>query len=162
PTTRLLLNYNNVSLVKGVSPDWAYALGEKDAGEAIRIADDLKVPDGVVIYADMEPTDHAISADWIVGWWSKMKRSRLGNRGGLYGNTTGNRWVCYLDKHFQAALKTMPSPGKDPALWSLAPPEKGCKPPNQIDFEYDPGSLPSQLGEPVLWQYEVNCYVPKE
>jgi hypothetical protein len=165
PNTRLLLVYDMPNRVGGGT-----VVGRSDAQAAIQAANDLKVPDNVIIYADLEPADGKVSPDWIVGWWTVMAASRFG-RGGLYGNTASTFWKAYLEPAYSAAIKIMPSPGRDRPLWGMYPlhtkgKDRGDRHipyrPNEIDFSYEPGSLPSQLGDPIVWQYDIDCFIPNK
>jgi len=154
PSTRLLLVYNNVH------PGGNKATGQADAQAAILAANDLGVSDGVVIYANVEPKDGKVAADWMVGWWTTMSASKFGGRGGIYGNTSSTYWSSFLGPAYEAAIKMMPAPGRDPALWAQHPfrdPKAG----DAIDFPYMPDSLLAQVGDPVVWQYAINLYKPK-
>jgi hypothetical protein len=154
PSMRLLLVYNKVR------PGGDKATGQADAQVAILAANELKVADSVVIYANVEPKDGKVTADWMVGWWTAMNASRFGSRGGIYGNTSSTFWATFLGPAYEAAIKAMPSPGRDPALWAQHP-FRAPKAGDAIDFPYMPDSLPAQMGDPVVWQYAINLFKPQ-
>lgn len=156
PHTRLLVVYNNVR------PGGGYDTGRIDAQAAISFANALDISSGVVIYANVEPSDGKVSADWIRGWWDIMYDSKYGGRGGIYGNTSGITWLAYLRSAYAGALEKMKSPpsmGWYPPLWAQRP-FKGCMIPEQINFSYQPDQIWEGYGAAVVWQYAINCYIP--
>ena len=54
-----------------------------DAGRAIAAADNLQIPNGVFLWADIEP-EWTTSPEWLRGWWERMFTSRFGGCGGIY------------------------------------------------------------------------------
>jgi hypothetical protein len=161
PSTRLLIAYNPLSLsVTAVedkprsNPIKEYDRGLADAGLAIAAAHGL-VPAGVCIYANVEPTQGKVSADWVRGWWDGMRLSPYGY-GGIYGNTSSTMHTGYLGEAYRAAMEKMPDTFRPP-LWAALP-GKGKKIPAEINFEYEPGDPPGYKGASVVWQYAVAWY----
>lgn len=72
----ILLIYNHVT--DATSKD----AGKKHAEQAIELAKDLDVPDGVALFVDIEP-DYSVDADFIHGWYTTIDDSPY--EPGIYG-----------------------------------------------------------------------------
>ncbi|WP_078544316.1 glycoside hydrolase domain-containing protein [Litchfieldia alkalitelluris] len=72
----ILLIYNLISDARG------YDNGAGHAEDAIALANDLGVPEGVALYADIEPS-FPVDSDFIRGWFDTISES--GYESGIYG-----------------------------------------------------------------------------
>jgi hypothetical protein len=73
---KILLIWNHFEDARG------YENGKQQAQEAIQMAEDLGVPEGVAIFADIEPS-YPVDAEFIRGWYEIMSESVYSP--GVYG-----------------------------------------------------------------------------
>lgn len=133
--------------------------GVNDGLDALSAANTLTIPEGVWIYADLEPQWGGVSSDWILGWWCTMYASPYW--GGVYTSAIGP----YCDA-LNVALSGLPPDSVDPigmgywvdlsALWSKA--YYWALRPHLGGFSIPPGwepTKPSQCNPEAVqvWQY---------
>ncbi|MCU9613587.1 DUF1906 domain-containing protein [Caldibacillus lycopersici] len=79
---KILLIYNHFTDATG------YDNGVKQAKEAIKLAEELGVPEGKAIFADIEP-DYPVNKAFIIGWMEEINNSSY--KPGIYGVFTEDR-----------------------------------------------------------------------
>lgn len=86
----ILIIYNHFDDATG------YDHGAEEAEKAIQLAEDLKVPDGVAIFGDIEPT-YDVDSDFINGWYETIMDSEY--KPGIYGvfNAEGDVLAAFLN-----------------------------------------------------------------
>jgi hypothetical protein len=127
--------------------------GATAAGRAITAATALGMPNGVYIYADIEPLWKP-SVDYIIGWCTAMSLSKFGGCGGFYCN---NWSLSDFMRSYKTAFNKMDVPMKESKinLWCQYPP-KGCSQ-AAASFDFAPARPLFHLSGPVVWQYAINC-----
>ncbi|WP_062106270.1 glycoside hydrolase domain-containing protein [Bacillus niameyensis] len=73
---KILVIYNLITDARG------YDHGKDHANEAIKMAEQLGVPEGKAIFADIEP-DFQVDAEFIKGWFDEVSKSKY--EPGIYG-----------------------------------------------------------------------------
>ncbi|WP_160723722.1 glycoside hydrolase domain-containing protein [Bacillus sp. USDA818B3_A] len=78
-----------------------YEHGVEEAKAAIALAKELDIPDGIVIYADIEPT-YPVDAEFIRGWTETISSSQY--KPGIYGvfedgKELSNAYIAAIDKN---------------------------------------------------------------
>ncbi|WP_239422148.1 glycoside hydrolase domain-containing protein [Bacillus sp. CGMCC 1.16541] len=106
---KVLLIYNQFKDARG------YESGKEQAQLATKLATDLGVPDGVAIFADIEP-NYPVDADFIVGWFETMTASPY--KPGIYGIFDAER---ELTTAFEEASKQNEELKSSTYLWTAAP-----------------------------------------
>ena len=124
-----------------------YKNGLKQAQVGIRLAEKIKAPNGVAIFADIEPT-YEVDSGFIKGYYDGMKKSKYS--AGIYGVFSKEK---PLFKAFHMASKENNSIKNETIIWSAYPQNgvtsKGKKP------NYSPdGPKGSKL---LGWQYGLDA-----
>lgn len=134
------------------------AEGLEDAKNAIKAALELKMPENVYIYANIE-SHWKPTVPWILGWCEGMFRSVYGGAGGFYCNPSiwGYFRYRYADAIKEAAKgKLMPHLAHYTKLFVLGP-SKGCQAKwSDLNFA-EAFRHPDNPNGTVLWQYAINC-----
>ena len=135
----------------------AESAGVHHAHVALALAADLAVgvPEGVALYADIEPS-YKVSKDWIMGWWKTMASSGYAGRGGLYVNPL---WPI-LSKPYCDALAQWnkeQNPATPAYLYSQQP-QQGCRFPPALNFAWQPAEPDCAPGSAMVWQYQIHCF----
>ena len=159
---RILPIYNQATPA-GIQGD--VAAGRNDATKAITAAsgsssnpDQITIPDGVVVYADIEPLWKPSKA-WILGWWDGMWRSRLGKAGGLYCNGHPiNTFFTFPYCQAIAEAKAKNSPTSietNSFLWAQTPPGSCGSNPATMTFLADSPKCHPKGAR--VWQDALSC-----
>ncbi|MDZ5474501.1 DUF1906 domain-containing protein [Bacillus sp. 31A1R] len=115
-----LLQDNNIKilLINNQFTDASgYDNGVEQAKKGIKIAEDLGAPDGVAIFADIEP-EYPVDSAFIQGWFDEMSNSKY--EPGIYGVFSNEQ--ALLDA-FNAAVEENSQLLKDVILWTAFPQE---------------------------------------
>ena len=106
---KILLIYNQFEDGTG------YENGREQAQNAIRLAEEIGAPDGVAVFANVEPI-YPIDADFITGWYEVMSDSQY--ELGIYGIFDPEREL-YIE--FNAAADANEDIRENTYLWTAAP-----------------------------------------
>ena len=134
---KLLLIYNAIQETKG------YGQGFAAANDAVLHAQDLEIPKGVPLFANVERF-FQIDAEWIHGWTEAMVLS--GYRSGIYNDPVAggfNKAFCNAVKENEM-IKTLN------ILWSAEPELEPSGPQNPPDYM---PKTPDCGGNVWAWQY---------
>ncbi|HZG73494.1 MAG TPA: glycoside hydrolase domain-containing protein, partial [Chondromyces sp.] len=92
-----------------------YENGQNQAREAIQEAKELGIPQGVAIFADIEP-NYPVDSEFIRGWFEVMNDSEYA--AGIYGIFDAER---ELSQAFQQAAQSNKDLLENTYLWTAAP-----------------------------------------
>ncbi|PKG23883.1 glycoside hydrolase domain-containing protein [Niallia nealsonii] len=107
---------DKILLIYNASQDaTVYENGKSEAQKAIDLAKELHVPDGVAIFADIEPT-YPVTSAFIEGQYEKMSSSDY--KPGIYGIFDGGQ---SLTEVFNAAADNQNDIKDTTYLWSASP-----------------------------------------
>lgn len=121
-----------------------YKNGVNEAKQGIKLADQLGVPKGVAIFADIEPT-YKVDSEFIKGYFDTMNKSKY--IPGIYGVFSNEQQLTIA---FSKATKENNKIMKETILWS-AYPQNGITTKKQSPKTYSPqGPKGSKL---LGWQY---------
>jgi hypothetical protein len=120
--------------------------GVAEAKEAIKLANDLNVPDGVAIFADIEP-GYPVDSAFIEGWYEEISSSNY--EPGFYGIFDKDR---PLTTAYLSAVENNSSIGEDTYLWT-AHPNIGITTKKDAP-EFEPVAPEQRIA--VGWQYGID------
>ncbi|MCH1626713.1 glycoside hydrolase domain-containing protein [Ferdinandcohnia quinoae] len=92
-----------------------YDNGVKQAKEAIKLAKDLGIPEGVAIFADIEP-NYPVDSKFITGWYETIETSQY--ESGIYGVFDPEQ---KLYDAYNAAAKSNDAISDNNYIWTAAP-----------------------------------------
>ncbi|WP_077618483.1 glycoside hydrolase domain-containing protein [Bacillus sinesaloumensis] len=92
-----------------------YDNGVSQANEAIKMADELGIPEGVAIFADIEP-DYPVDSEFIRGWFETIEGSQY--KSGIYGVFDPEQ---ALFAAYQEAGQNNPAIIEQNYIWTAAP-----------------------------------------
>lgn len=92
-----------------------YDNGVAHAKEAIKFASDLGIPEGVALFADIEP-DYPVDSEFIKGWFDTISESQF--KSGIYG-VFGPEQVLF--EAYNAAVESNKSILENNYIWTAAP-----------------------------------------
>lgn len=92
-----------------------YENGETEAEQAVQKANELGVPEGVAIFANIEP-NYEVDAEFIKGWFAGIEESEY--EAGIYGIFDSER---ALSEAFQQAGEDEAEIAEQTYLWTAAP-----------------------------------------
>ncbi|WP_010650371.1 glycoside hydrolase domain-containing protein [Oceanobacillus massiliensis] len=135
---QILVIYNHMNDVTG------FENGEDHAEQAITLAEDLNIPDGVAIFADIEP-DYPVDSEFMKGWYETLSASVYAPA--IYGvfNEDSELYEAYntLDETMQ----------EDMIIWTAYPQEEITTEENAPDYNPQ-GPENSML---YGWQYAIDA-----
>lgn len=148
---RILLIYYDTTAA-GVSG--SYDDGRNDANAAIGEASALNVPEGTIIFADIEAKWNP-SPDWIRGWSDVMCGSIYAGAGGFYantisGNSTFNHAYCIAYNQSDCLRVGL-------GYIYSSEPEPGCTGAGAAPA-FGPDTPPCNAAGTVAWQYAELCF----
>lgn len=113
-----LLHSNDIKIL----PIWnhfndatGYENGKSEAEQAVKKAEELGIPEGVAIFADIEP-DYPVDSEFIKGWFEVVSSSPY--ESGIYGIFDGEK---ELTAAFNEAVKNNGSILEETYIWTAAP-----------------------------------------
>ncbi|RBW67690.1 glycoside hydrolase domain-containing protein [Bacillus taeanensis] len=106
---KVLLIFNHFTEAIG------YEKGKTEANEAIRLAENLGVPEDVAIFADIEPS-YPVDSAFINGWYDVISASPY--KPGIYGIFDSEKALVTA---FNAAAKNNENIKKNTYIWTAAP-----------------------------------------
>lgn len=124
-----------------------YENGKKEAEEAIKKAEELGIPEGVAIFADIEPS-YPVDSEFIKGWSEVMANSSYSS--GIYGIFDAER---ELYKAFEQAAAEDGSILENTYIWTASPNEGITSEENAP--EYKPEAPKNSLVGG--WQYGIDA-----
>ncbi|RVT58246.1 DUF1906 domain-containing protein [Niallia taxi] len=131
----------------GFNDATGYDNGVNEAKEAIDLANELGTPDGVAIFADIEPT-YPVDAAFIEGWYDEMNASNF--EPGIYGVfDSGSELV----NTFNQASKNKQEIKDNTFIWSASPSIGVTTEENAPDFDVDAPEGSLAYG----WQYGIDA-----
>ncbi|TRZ38197.1 DUF1906 domain-containing protein [Niallia circulans] len=131
----------------GFNDATGYDNGVNEAKEAIYLANELGTPDGVAIFADIEPT-YPVDAAFIEGWYDEMNASKF--EPGIYGVfDSGSELV----NTFNQAAENKQEIKDNTFIWSASPSIGVSTEENAPDFNVDAPEGSLAYG----WQYGIDA-----
>ncbi|CAM3830198.1 glycoside hydrolase domain-containing protein [Marinicrinis lubricantis] len=106
---KILLIHNHFNDARG------YRNGKDEAREAIENAQKLGVPEGIALFADIEP-DYPVDADFIRGWVEAISPSPY--EPGIYGDFSQGSPILSA---YNGAVNANPKIGEITILWAYQP-----------------------------------------
>lgn len=113
-----LLHSNEIQIL----PIWnhftdatGYENGKNEAKAAIQLAEEMGIPDGVAIFADIEP-DYPVDSEFVKGWFEVMNDSPY--EAGIYGIFDPDRELTVA---FNQAAENVEGLLDNTYLWTAAP-----------------------------------------
>src|SRR5690606_2679287 len=138
---KILLIYNHFSDATG------YENGMEQARNAIELAEELEVPEGKAIFADIEP-DYPVDKEFIKGWFDGMKDSAY--KPGIYGAFAEEQELYPV---YSEAAEENEELKNETIIWTAYPQEGITTEENAP--EYNPGA---PEGSYLLgWQYGIDA-----
>ncbi|MBX9973892.1 glycoside hydrolase domain-containing protein [Cytobacillus firmus] len=121
--------------------------GQSEARAAVQLAQELGIPEGVAIFADIEP-DYPVDSSFIEGWYQAMEESPY--HPGLYGIFDKEQ---ALTKSFSQAAAENSSLLENTFIWTAAP-NVGITEQNKA-----PGYKPEAPANSLIagWQYGIDA-----
>lgn len=145
-----LIHQNDADVLlihNGFNDATGYDNGVKEAKEAIDLANELGTPDGVAIFADIEPT-YPVDAAFIEGWYDEMNASSF--EPGIYGVfDSGSELV----NTFNQAAENKQEIKDNTFIWSASPSIGVSTEENAPDFDVDAPEGSLAYG----WQYGIDA-----
>lgn len=138
---QLLLIWNHFNDATG------YENGKEEAKKAIEQAEKLGVPEGVAIFADIEPS-YPVDSEFIRGWYDELSQSKY--KPGIYGIFENEK---KLTKAFHDAVKKNKKILEETFIWTAAPSEKITKEANAPKYRPDAPENARIAG----WQYGIDA-----
>nr|WP_263324711.1 glycoside hydrolase domain-containing protein [Neobacillus sp. Marseille-Q6967] len=123
-----------------------YENGVAEAKAAIAYAQEIGIPEGVAIFADIEPT-YPVDEAFIRGWVETLLKSPY--KPGIYGVFTND---STLTAAFQAAVTNNQEVGNSTIIWSSNP-DQGVTPQAEAPA-FQPGA-PQNISV-TIWQYGID------
>lgn len=134
----ILVIYNHFSEATG------YDHGVEEAEQAISLAEELNIPEGVAIFGDIEP-DYPVDQDFINGWYETLVSSPY--QPGLYG-------VFNEDSElFKSFHQTTKDTKKNTILWTAYPQEEITSKDDAPKYNPNGPDDAKVFG----WQYAINA-----
>ncbi|MDQ0256306.1 hypothetical protein J2S74_003726 [Evansella vedderi] len=124
-----------------------YEKGQSEATAAIEMARDFGIPEGVAIFANVEPI-YPIDADFLLGWYDALEESEY--ESGVYGIFHPDR---ELYTAYEIAAEENPSLLENNYVWTSSP-EHGITTEENAP-EYDP--LAPEGALIAGWQYGIDA-----
>ncbi|MDM5225562.1 DUF1906 domain-containing protein [Cytobacillus sp. NJ13] len=123
--------------------------GQSEARAAVQLAQELGIPEGVAIFADIEP-DYPVDSSFIEGWYQAMEESPY--HPGIYGIFDKEQ---ALTKSFSQAAAENSSLLENTFIWTAAP-NVGI-----TEQEQAPGYKPEAPANSLIagWQYGIDAKV---
>lgn len=134
---KVLTIYNQFHNAEG------YEHGKAEANQAIKLANQLGIPAGVAIFADVEPT-YSINDGFLKGWILTINHSKY--QAGIYGVF---RPYTSLTNAYQALINKNITLHNKVVLWSSSTAQGVTKKGNAPDFN---PSSPNEMNI-AIWQY---------
>ncbi|KAB7671238.1 glycoside hydrolase domain-containing protein [Bacillus sp. B1-b2] len=134
-------------IYNGFTDATGYDNGVAQAQEAISLATDLGIPEGVAIFADIEPT-YPVDAGFIQGWYDGITSSNY--KPAIYGSFDPENEIVNA---FNTAVQQKAEIQQNTYIWSSSPSigvSKEVEAPTDYTVEAPEGSL--SYG----WQYGIN------
>lgn len=174
---RILIVYNgthdNTNSVRG-----DFDAGVRDANKAVAAAAGVGVPNGVMIWGDIEGAWQP-SAAWFQGWWDAMYKGPYAGMGGIYCRPTIPQ---FYEPYFEALTAASPKsqvdqllnpfakkakdrvvtvvlpdpPNRARLLWGTRPQKRSWSDPSTDALEFSPSTPPPLPGSVALWQYNLD------
>ncbi|SFE95077.1 glycoside hydrolase domain-containing protein [Alteribacillus iranensis] len=133
---KILLIYNHFNDATG------YETGEEEAETAIDMAREMGVPEGVALFADIEPT-YPVDAAFIEGWYETLSNSEY--EAGIYGVFDSEQEISTA---FQEAVEEVETLREETYIWTSAP-EVGV-----TTKEEAPAFNPEAPDESLAWGWQ--------
>ncbi|MFC3883566.1 glycoside hydrolase domain-containing protein [Bacillus songklensis] len=140
---KVLLIYNQFTNTAG------YENGKNEASQAIKYAQDLGVPEGVALFADIEP-DYPVDADFIRGWYETIASSSY--KPGIYGAFDSKRKLFSAYNDAAASNREIK---KNTIIWSASPSPGVTEQSDVPEFKPEAPQGALTLG----WQYGIDSEV---
>ena len=134
-------------IYNGFTDATGYDNGVNQAKEAISLANDLGVPEGVAIFADIEPT-YPVDSAFIQGWYDEMTASNY--EPAIYGSFDPDNAITSA---FNSAVEEKADISENTYLWSSSP-SVGITAESDAPTDYTVDAPDNSLS--YGWQYGIN------